>query len=1070
VLTLHAAAQLLASDAPRPALLARIAAALGFPDPPEPLDLDTRAALGIPATFAEARIATGQGALRALLLVARDGTALREPIGRLATRLARHAPHQLWLTIAASRTGGEVALAAWTPSAERPRVAALVVDRRRVMDSDAETLAALAAAPAQMDLLTHARWLDVLGRESLTRRFYRALERVVAALAETPSPTLVPAAARQEIALLHVSRLVFLSFLEAKGWLDGDRAFLSRTFAQCMGERGQYHHRVLLPLFFGTLNTPPRRRAPRARSLGRIPFLNGGLFAPAAAERAHRGLRFDDALLGRLFGELLDRYRFTAHEETATWSEAAVDPEMLGRAFESLMAGGERRAGGVYYTPQPIVERVTGEALGEALADVLPADALRQVLAGETPDARDARMLLGRIDHLRVLDPACGSGAFLVHVLERLADLRRQAGDGRPLAELRRAVLTTSIFGVDINPTAVWLCELRLWLSTVIEGTETDPHQVTPLPNLDRHIRVGDALAGGAFDLPANVGGGAKRIELLRARYARAVGRRKATLARALAREERSGVVAELDRRIARTAAERRDLLAALRSRDLFGERSTSSRAQREQLGALRTRAREARAARRRVLAGGALPFSFHAHFPDIAARGGFDLVIGNPPWVRLHRIAPGMRERLQRDFAVFRDAAWRPGAEQARAGAGFAAQIDLASLFIERSLALACDGGIVALLVPAKLWRSLAGGGVRRLVLTAHRAIALEDWSDASPMFAAAVYPSLLVARAGLPHDTPIGAPSAVRVRLHRRGDSIATAIGADRLAFDATPGSPWLVVPPIVRTAFDRVAAAGPPLAASHFGAPLLGVKSGCNDAFLATLVSRVGDETRIERDGRTTTLPAHLVRPALRGESVAPWQLRASSDCIVWTHDTTGTPLDTLPKAVAEWLAPWRRRLLARADARRAGRWWTLFRTASASSERARVVWADVARTPRATVLPSGDPTVPLNSCYVLPCTDPADADAIAALLNSSLVAAWLALLAEPARGAYRRFLGWTMAQLPLPDDWPRARDLLAPLAAAARKGAPPTTLELLDATLRAYRIRLATVEPLLSWPTR
>jgi hypothetical protein len=470
------------------------------------------------------------------------------------------------------------------------------------------------------------------------------------------------------------------------------------------------------------------------------------------------------------------------------------------------------------------------------------------------------------------------------------------------------------------------------------------------------------------------------------------------------------------------------------------------------------------------VLSGGALPFSYHAHFPDIAARGGFDVVVGNPPWVRLHRIAPGMRERLHRDFAVFRDAAWRPGAERARAGAGFAAQVDLASLFIERSLALACDGGIVALLVPAKLWHSLAGGGARRLVTTAHRLVALEDWSDASPMFAAAVYPSLVVARAGLPHDEPLGASSPVRVRLHRKGESIATAIDADRLTFDATPGSPWLVVPPTVRAAFDRVAGAGPPLATSHLGAPLLGVKSGCNDAFLATLIARTDHEARVERDGRMTTLPAHLVRPALRGESVAPWRLRPSSACIVWTHDANGAPLATLPDPVADWLAPWRRRLLARADARRAGRWWTLFRTASASSERARVVWADVARTPRALVLQPGDATVPLNSCYVLPCTDPADADALAALLNSSLVAAWLALLAEPARGAYRRFLGWTMAQLPLPDDWRRARELLAPLATAARDGAPPGEVELLDATLRAYRIRLATVEPLLSWLTR
>jgi hypothetical protein len=114
--------------------------------------------------------------------------------------------------------------------------------------------------------------------------------------------------------------------------------------------------------------------------------------------------------------------------------------------------------------------------------------------------------------------------------------------------------------------------------------------------------------------------------------------------------------------------------------------------------------------------------------------------------------------------------------------------------------------------------------------------------------------------------------------------------------------------------------------------------------------------------------------------------------------------------------------------------------------------------------------GDKIIPLNSCYVVECERLDDARALAALLNSPLAAAWLNVIAEPARGGYRRYLGWTMSLLPLPANWDLARRELTPLCMRAMSGDVPTDAELLSATLAAYALSVGHVEALLSWVRR
>ena len=105
--------------------------------------------------------------------------------------------------------------------------------------------------------------------------------------------------------------------------------------------------------------------------------------------------------------------------------------------------------------------------------------------------------------------------------------------------------------------------------------------------------------------------------------------------------------------------------------------------------------------------------------------------------------------------------------------------------------------------------------------------------------------------------------------------------------------------------------------------------------------------------------------------------------------------------------------------------------------------------------------------MNSCYVVRCAEEGDALALTALLNSAIVAAWLAVIAEPARGGFRRYLGWTMALLPVPKDWKRAVELLAPIAQRARDGEPPSESVLLAAALKAYGLAASDIAPLLEW---
>ena len=882
------------------------------------------------------------------------------------------------LACATWRLGGTARLAV--------RSATLALER--TAESVLATLERCAPRAGETALALGIRVGDALSSEAVTARFFKSFRCVLERLTDrltTPHSR----ADRHTLALTALTRVLFLYFVQARGWLDGDRRYLMRRFDSALAARRGFHGHVFDPLCFGALNRAPAERSRAARLLGRLPFLNGGLFEPTALERRHGPARWSNADWRDAFDELFERFHFSTREEDAA---ERVAPDMLGRVFEGVMDPDERKRSGSYYTPAALVRDVVRaglEAILESRCGLPRPAAERWVRHGEPPAT------VPDLRHLTVLDPAVGSGAFLLGALEELAALRISGGE-RPGAAMRRDVLAHSLYGVDVKLTAVRLTELRLWLALLVDEEPEDLGSLAPLPNLDGHVRQGDALLDPLALAFALGGEGAQlvagsplteRLGSSRRALFSVTGRAKAAglatldrAAAALARELFERAAARLDTRIA-------ELIAAARDRDLFGRPRGLAANDRVRLGRLRAVRRDLRAARRRLERDGEVPFfAFETQFGDIMACGGFDLVVGNPPWVRGERLPSRVRETLSARYP-----SWRASHTH-----GFAHLPDLAVAFVDRALELTAPRGAVAFLVPAKLASSGYAAALRERLVRTTRIDRVAALDSASGAFASAVYPMALVTVRAEPGD----------------GAEVALALGprsrATQLPQRELASGPWILAPDGERVA-RRLREALPAL--GERWRPQLGVKTGADEVFL-------------RRDSAAWT------RPALRGRDLGPWRAEPRMH-VAWTHGADGRVLQQLPPDLDVLLAPHAARLRQRSDYR-SGPHWQLFRVSLACTAY-RVIWPDLARSLHAAV-PSAA-AVPLNTVYGIATRAPDDAYAIAALLNSR----WLRTLAwwraDPARGGFRRFNARVVRELPVP---PPGSPAWATLAMWGRRG--------------------------------
>ena len=325
-----------------------------------------------------------------------------------------------------------------------------------------------------------------------------------------------------------LGRLIFSWFLRKMRMINEECDY----FGEDKVNSQTYYRDVLENLFFGVLNTPVdlRLNGPSVFLDSKTPYLNGGLFAPRKEDWFDdQNLTFPENFFIELFDHF-EKFNFTTDESTPDYEQVAIDPEMLGRVFESLLAsqvestGAQaRKAKGTFYTPREIVAYMCREAIREHLLLIAPGDSRHERAIEKLLDTSDHEWaiagsnsvrdipketrasILTSLFAMRSLDPACGSGAFPLGLLQTLTKTILRLDPKLDVYVLKLSLLQNNIFGVDIEPMAVEISRLRSWLSLVVE--EAGREKVQPLPNLEFNFVCADSLVPlEGVDLHTDVG------------------------------------------------------------------------------------------------------------------------------------------------------------------------------------------------------------------------------------------------------------------------------------------------------------------------------------------------------------------------------------------------------------------------------------------------------------------------------------------------------------------------------------------------------------------------------------
>ena len=665
-----------------------------------------------------------------------------------------------------------------------------------------------------------------------------------------------------------LGRIVFLHFLQKKGWMgvpDGDHwgegkfRFMYKLFEEATAEQqADFVHEVLEHLFFHALNTD--RKADNdlydTRVFGeqvRVPYLNGGLFEVDDADRCFKACtdaRFPTELFRDLFA-FFEQYNFTIDENDPDDAQVGVDPEMLGRIFESLLEDNKEK--GAFYTPKEIVQYMCRRSLTAYLQTDIPKEKekMRQAIDCfvRTKDYNELRLKLPpslreqvaeRLRTVKICDPAIGSGAFPMGLLRELYLCRIALEDGvrenraKSHAEIKKEILQQNIYGVDLDRGAVDIARLRFWLSLVVD--EDVPQ---PLPNLDYKIMQGNSLLERYKDIDLST----------------------------LASQKTDGRLIFIDDENDASRLSLHHLLVAYYGEDNHDKKqSLRARIQQNIEEQLKAQRYEVDLSDVDLFANAHF-FLWHTWFSEVFADGGFDIVIGNPPYISLQNEGGSVGKPYEKaDFSSFD-----------RRG-------DIYCLFYEKGMQLLSPGGTLCFITSNKWMRAAYGEKLRGFLAEHTNPCLLIDFSGNKIFENATVDVNILLlekaANAGQTEAVTLGKD----FRLSAENLSLYVHQHATRTAFSSSES--WVILSPIEESIRRKIEAVGTPLKEWDIQINY-GIKTGYNDAFIISTQKRdeilAACQTEDERQ-RTEA----VIRPILRGKDIKRYGYDWAGLWLINTHN--------------------------------------------------------------------------------------------------------------------------------------------------------------------------------------
>ncbi|MDO8460228.1 MAG: Eco57I restriction-modification methylase domain-containing protein, partial [Nanoarchaeota archaeon] len=545
-----------------------------------------------------------------------------------------------------------------------------------------------------------------------------------------------------------LGQIVFLYFLQKKGWLgvpkgkswgEGDKNFLRNLFDKSIQESKNFFNNYLEKLFYDTLNNQRSNQVDKSYSeyfQSKIPFLNGGLFDPQY-DWENSLMYLDNRIFEQMF-DIFDRYNFTVREDEPLEKEVAVDPEMLGKVFENLIEENLRKGKGTYYTPREIVHYMCRESLINYLTTEVPfvkSEFIVNLLKWDgglvSFHNDEEEQVEGALRNIKIVDPACGSGAFLVGMLQEIvrARLLLSAFHNKGVTEyqIKKETIQNCIYGVDIDPGAIEIAKLRLWLSLVVDY---DLEEIEPLPNLDYKIMVGNSLIELYSPTLIAQSTDHKKNEIinqlkdLKDNYYSEVNSSK----KAEKRLEINSLIHILINYGNQKEKEKiwDQILGYKAQAKLFEDEGPIQQSFNETENKLTQKLENLNKLKD---ISDTDHFEWHLNFNAIFENGGFDVVIGNPPYLRIQGIQKEDPELAQKYKQLYKSAT----------GA-----FDLYILFLERGLSLLNLKGILNFILPHKWVNSAFGIGIRKIIHSNNSAKKMISFG-AHQVFNASNYTSLL-------------------------------------------------------------------------------------------------------------------------------------------------------------------------------------------------------------------------------------------------------------------------------------------------------------------------------------